>query len=60
MVDVNQNFFKANKLYQKGRLKDAKKAFQKVIKQSPQFVDAINMYGITLAQLGEFPASAQQ
>ena len=60
MVDVNQNFFKANKLYQKGRLKDAKKEFQKVLKQSPDFVDAINMYGITLAQLGELSDSAVQ
>ena len=57
MADVNQLFHKATQLYRKGRVKDANKIYRKIVKQTPKFVDAVNMYGITLAQLGE-PTSA--
>ena len=60
MVHVNQLLQKATRLYRKGNINDANKTFQKVVKQAPYFVDAINMYGITLAQLGELSAAADQ
>jgi tetratricopeptide (TPR) repeat protein len=60
MVDVNQLLQKATRLYSKGKINDASKIYQKVVRQAPKFVDAINMYGITLAQLGELPAAADQ
>ena len=60
MPDVNQLFQKAHQLYKKGRKKDACKLYQKIVKQAPRLVGAINMYGITLAELGELPAAANQ
>jgi len=60
MADVNQLLQKATRLYSKGKLSDASKIYQKVVRQAPKFVDAINMYGITLAQLGQLPAAADQ
>lgn len=60
MADVHQLFQKAMQLYQKGRIKDANKAYQKIVKQKPTFVDAINMYGITFAQAGDLPSAAKQ
>jgi len=60
MADVNQLFNKAAQLYRKGKIKDANKIYKKIVKQTPKFVDAVNMYGITLAQLGEHASAIKQ
>jgi tetratricopeptide (TPR) repeat protein len=60
MADVNQLYQKANNFFKKGRIKDANNIYKKIIKQKPTFVSAINMYGITLAQLGELSTAVNQ
>jgi len=60
MTDINQLLQKASHFAKKGRLEDAAVLLKKAIKQAPKSVPALNTYGITLAQLGNFPLAVEQ
>ena len=60
MADLRQLYQRAQHFYQKGKFADAAKTYQKIVKQQPKSVEAVNMYGISLAQAGDIPAAAQQ
>ena len=60
MADINHLFQKAVHLQNKGRLRDAQKIYAKLYKAAPKFTQAVYMYGVVFAQLGEFSAAGEK
>ena len=60
MADINNLFQKAVHLQNKGRLRDAQKIYAKLYKTAPKFTQAVYMYGVVSAQLGEFSAASEK
>jgi tetratricopeptide (TPR) repeat protein len=50
--DINQSFGEAVALQRQGRLREAEKIYERVVKAAPDFFDALNMLGAVKAQLG--------
>jgi tetratricopeptide (TPR) repeat protein len=59
MVDHQKQLEEAYQLQQQGRLDDAERLYEKLIKNNPRNYDALHFLGVLKAQLGQFEEATQ-
>ena len=59
-IDLIKKYSVARKLFRRAKYKKAIKVFEEILKQDPEYLDAINFYGITLMRLSRYQDAKKQ